>query len=240
MMALKKRGLAINMDAALTGREDEEVSRLPALENAVRKYNDADGYARAIGKLWAEAQQKFIAIGRHLQQAKQTLAHGDYERMVSSMLPFGPSVARKLRTVAEAVDSGRLPGDSLPNAYSVAYELAVLPEGELLVAGERRLIRPDVTRREIEAFKREIRNAQSDRRAVLALQRNQQMARLRAARAKVQEIEAAIAELEAQMDAEGGAPIIDGQAEEIDDLQRAAEAEDATSAGAHAQRVAAA
>src|SRR4051812_1252305 len=191
MMALKKRGLAINMDAALTGREDEEVSRLPALENAVRKYNDADGYARAIGKLWAEAQQKFIAIGRHLQQAKQTLAHGDYERMVSSMLPFGPSVARKLRTVAEAVDSGRLPGDSLPNAYSVAYELAVLPEGELLVAGERRLIRPDVTRREIEAFKREIRNAQSDRRAVLALQRNQQMARLRAARAKVQEIEAA-------------------------------------------------
>ena len=198
MAALKsKRAIAVNYD----GAAETAGNRLQGLENAVVPQNDADGYAREIGKLWDETQQKFIAIGRYLVSAKQTLPHGEYERMVETMLPFGSSAARKLRTVAEAVDTARLPIVSLPRRYVNAYELAVLPEQELRQAEKRQLVRPDVTRREIEAFKREIRQPNHSRHVELLRERQRLMARLAAIDAELER---------------GNRPAIDGQVEDTD------------------------
>jgi hypothetical protein len=201
----RKRELTYEDDASIVAAVDDK--RLQALANSVVPHNDADGYARAIGKLWGEAQEKFIAIGRHLVLARRTLPHGEYQNMVDTMLPFGSSVARKLRTIAEAVCTGRMRAEALPLTYSVAYELAVLPDQQLQLAEQRQLIRPDVTRREIDAFKRELRQPSGvvRRRSELLLAHKRTLA-------QIQELQTSLAEIEAEL-AQGGGPIIDGDAE---------------------------
>jgi hypothetical protein len=67
-----------------------EGTRAQTLANAVVARNNAEGYAREIGKLWGEAQQKFLAIGRYLCLAKRTLEHGEFERMVASIAALRP------------------------------------------------------------------------------------------------------------------------------------------------------
>ena|SRR5690349_14911498 len=94
-MALRKMG------------EGKATERIDAFDEAVIDYPDAAGYAREIAKLWADAQRKFLAIGRYLVRAKATLPHGEYEAMISNSLPFGLPTARKLKAVAEAVTPGR-------------------------------------------------------------------------------------------------------------------------------------
>lgn len=132
-------------------------SRLPRVEallNAVVPQNDTAGYVREISRLWGEARDKFLAIGEYLSLAKQQLVHGEYEAMIRSQLPFGKSVAHRMRTVAEAVRDGKLARNSLPQSYATAYELTLFTDQQLRHAEEQGLVRPDVTRSEIVAFRR--------------------------------------------------------------------------------------
>jgi hypothetical protein len=130
------------------------LSRAEGLLNAVVPQNDAAGYVREISRLWSEAKDKFLAIGEYLSLAKEQLAHGEYEAMIRSQLPFGKSAAHRMRTVAEAVRNGRLARDSLPQSYATAYELTLLNDRQLRLAESRGLIRPDVHRAELVAFRR--------------------------------------------------------------------------------------
>jgi len=91
--------------------------RVEALADAIVPYTRPEEYAAEIAKLWADAQRKFLLIGRYLVQARAKLEHGDYEAMVRSRLPFSPETARKLRTVAEAIDAGMLPADPQPSPH---------------------------------------------------------------------------------------------------------------------------
>jgi hypothetical protein len=130
------------------------LSRAEGLLNAVVPQNDTAGYVREISRLWSEAKEKFLAIGEYLSLAKEQLAHGEYEAMIRSQLPFGKSAAHRMRTVAEAVRDGRLARDSLPQSYATAYELTLLNDQQLRLAESRGLIRPDVHRAELVAFRR--------------------------------------------------------------------------------------
>jgi hypothetical protein len=130
------------------------LSRAEGLLNAVVPQNDAAGYVREISRLWSEAKDKFLAIGEYLSLAKEQLAHGEYEAMIDLQLPFGKSAAHRMRTVAEAVRNGRLARDSLPQSYATAYELTLLNDRQLRLAESRGLIRPDVHRAELVAFRR--------------------------------------------------------------------------------------
>lgn len=145
--------------------------RARRLSNTVLDLKDTGAYVTEIGKLWSEAQEKFVVIGRYLNQAKATLPHGEFEHMIATQLPFGRHVAFQLRSVAAAVDSGRLLEDELPHSYATAYKLAILEDRHLGVARERGLVRPAVTRREIEAFRREMADAASPQGAPGALVR---------------------------------------------------------------------
>jgi Protein of unknown function (DUF3102) len=120
-----------------------------------------DDYIREITSLWNDARQRFLLIGRYLNRAKEQLPHGEFQAMLRAELPFSEQVAFQMRSVAAAIDEGRFAEGELPQNYSVAYQLVTLAEQEIEVAREKKIIRPDVRRAEIIAFKRSLRPPRS-------------------------------------------------------------------------------
>ncbi|MFD1623451.1 hypothetical protein [Azospirillum griseum] len=151
-------------------------------------------FVQEIATLWRSAQEKFLLIGRYLVQARNRLPHGEFQAMVENELPFGYQVAYQLRMVAEAVDSGRLPGAKLPPSYATVYQLATLTTEQLRLADQRNLIRPDVTRPEIVRFKRDLRQTSTpapvDRRTALLEERDRLRTRLAVVEAELHAFDA--------------------------------------------------
>lgn len=174
------------------------------LRNTVIQLHSCEEYVTEITRLWREANDKFIAIGRYLMQAKQTLPHGEYQPMVERELPFKPQTARMIVSATKAIIDNVLPVDRLPPSYSTVYLLTTLSDEDRAAAEQQGLIRPDVRREEVASFKRS-----------LAASRVSDADRMRAERDKLladrRRIDARLAEIEAVM----GGVIIDIEAEEI-------------------------
>lgn len=160
-------------------------------------------FVREITRLWGEANDKFLAIGRYLIIAKEKLPHGEYQPMIDNDLPFSPMTARQIVTATNAIDSGMLPRDRLPPSYTTVYLLTTLSDEERAAADTAGLIRPDVRRKDIRTFKQ-----------TLAASRVGEFDRLRAERdrlmAEHRRIHARLAEIDTMI----GGEIIDVQAEE--------------------------
>ena len=200
--------MALNRRALERQRETEEAAepsgrmqiatlpprhRLEGIVNAVVPQVDVEGYVREINRLWNEARDKFLAIGEYLIQAKETLPHGEYERMIETRLPFKPAAALRIRTVAEAVRRERLRREEVPCSYNTAYELTLLAPGELEEAKSRNLVRPDVYLREIKAFRAEIRESSGrDRYAALRRERARILREMDRLRTRLAEIDGEI------------------------------------------------
>jgi hypothetical protein len=167
--------------------------RAEGIINAVVPQNDIEGYTREITRLWAEARDKFMAIGEYLMHAKRTLVHGEYELMIRSRLPFNTSAAHKMRAVAEAVHEGRVPRALLPHSYATAYELTLLREDEFQVAESRGLIRPDVYLREIQALRAELRAPFGPQKLAALARERERLAR------EVERIRARMAEIDVEL-----------------------------------------
>jgi hypothetical protein len=132
-----------------------DTHRTRILSNALLELRSERDVIQELTKLWSEAQEKFLAIGRYLVLAKARFP-GTFERDIVGALPFGRQTAYQLRCVAEAVDGRRLAEETLPFSYATAFQLSKLTEADLALAGKRGLVRSDVTRSEVIAFKREI------------------------------------------------------------------------------------
>lgn len=180
--------------SALRGEVGEQFQRMDAVRIVVERLPSRQAYAEELTRLWREAQDRFVAIGEYLLQAKQTLPHGEYEKMVEADLPFGRAVAHTLRTVAVAVNEGRLAKPELPRSYTTAYFLATLNPDHLALARERGLVRHDVPRSSVNAFRRELRGRDDmiDARSTLAKERERLHAQLAAIQARLAEIEQAL------------------------------------------------
>jgi hypothetical protein len=135
-------------------KADERVDALETVEKTLASRTE---FTSAIEQAWAGATRRYILIGRYLVQAKVALPHGEYEAMLESDLPFNRSTAFKLRKVTEALDAGGIADKELPLNYTLLYEVSTLTKRELAEARARKLIRQDVTRREISEFKAEMR-----------------------------------------------------------------------------------
>jgi hypothetical protein len=159
--------------------------RSAMLENAVVPYTRKADFVRAIEVLWRGAQEKFVAIGRYLNQAKLALPHGEFEEMINRELPFGRNVAHQLRVVAESIDSGRLPVERLPKNYSTVYLIARFSDDEREKAIQADIIRPNVRRAEVLAFREQLRGGQ---RSALLRQRERLLAERRRIDEQLQEI----------------------------------------------------
>ena len=143
---------SVSKAAAARRLQDDE--RVLELERVVQNLGNREEYAGEITRLWGQAQEKFILIGKYLMQAKIRLPHGEYEDMIARDLPFGKKAAHMIRAAAEAIESGRLHANEVPPNYSVVYALATLTDDQLKLARSQGLVNPKVTRPKIFAFKR--------------------------------------------------------------------------------------
>lgn len=184
--------------------------RRNSIDNAILPL-EGDDLVSEIGKLWDEAQAKFLAIGRYLVRAFE-LYEGTFEETVLAKLPFGRIVAYQLRAVAEAVDSQKLPEDRLPRSYATAYKLISLPPFEYEEARRRGYLRADVTRPEVEALKRQLRDERLstlDRDKFLQHERAQLYAEVERAEERIKAVRARLAAISDEI-GEEGPPIIEG------------------------------
>ncbi len=188
-------------------------AQVDIVRTAQRELRNPDEYVREISRLWREAQQSFLAIGRYLVQAKRRLAHGEFQRMVEASLPFGRQTAYELRMIAEAVDCGRIPEPKLPQAASVAYQLATLKPDDLAAADQDGLVRPDLRRPEIVTWKRERLRQSAGANHESLTRRRVRLAEI--IRRHEEELEKARREL-AELDEAIGAKVVDVEAEEQD------------------------
>lgn len=123
---------------------------------------DRSGFASAITETWKRTQENFVAIGRLLNRAKATLDHGEFEAMIERDLPFSTATARKLRTVAEAIDAGTVPVALLPPDYTTVYLVATMSDEERRAAETQGIIHPGMTRADAERFRRRNRSPGND------------------------------------------------------------------------------
>ena len=106
---------------------------------------------------WARVRESFLVIGRKLLALEENLSPDEFEilrREHGRIFPFSATVGSQLRQVARAVRAGRIPLEQCPHGYSVAYLLATMSDEELARAREANLVRPDVTRSTVVAFRK--------------------------------------------------------------------------------------
>jgi hypothetical protein len=167
--------------------------RAEELANTVRSHEMLDtpeAYAKVINTLWQEASRKFLSIGEHLLQAHAHWQHGEKMKRLEGLLPFSYQVGNKLMRVAQAVRENRLHRDQLPAHYPTAYALTTLTLEELHEAERRSLVRPNVQRREIEDFVREMRRRDtSGHNSALARERTRLAAQMERIKARLREID---------------------------------------------------
>ena len=133
-------------------------ARVLALEAIRNEPQVAEDYVATISHLWRQAQGTFLDIGKLLTRAKDTLAHGEYTEAVEARLPFSGRTAYQLREAARwAMEMDRLQAISLtqlPGAYSTIDLLSTLDRASLERAKHDGLIRPDLRRAELVAWRR--------------------------------------------------------------------------------------
>jgi hypothetical protein len=154
--------------------------RFQAVSLALMDARTEGEFITEIARLWREAQDRFLAIGRYLVRAHERLGKRGYQQMLKSEeFPFSRDLAYKLKTVAEAVDGGKVSVERLPRDYSVAYMLVTLTDQELRAAEKKDLVRADVKRREVEEFRRSLRSDFGERRLDLQKRRELLVAKIR-------------------------------------------------------------
>jgi hypothetical protein len=202
--AVSKRA-SNRLAATAIDQDTPETGRTRILSNSILDLRTEKEVVDEVAKLWVEAQEKFLAIGRYLRRAKARFS-GSFESQIVSSLPFGKNVAYQLRMVAEAVDSGRLPERDLPRSYATAFQLVSLPAPDFEVARDKGLVRSTVTRPEVDTFKRELkarRLTQGDRRLVLSNEREGLRAEMQRLQARYRDVEVRLAEIDAEIGAHG-------------------------------------
>ncbi|MFL5287150.1 MAG: DUF3102 domain-containing protein [Rhodopila sp.] len=134
---------------------DERVKALELVETAPKTPDD---YVETIKQLWGRAQSAFLDIGRLLIKAKETLPHGEYTSAVEARLPFSSRTAYQLREatrwVLEMDRRKTISLDRLPGSYTIIYLLSTFDPPTLEAAEQEGIVRPDLRRAELIAWKK--------------------------------------------------------------------------------------
>ncbi|MCR0985413.1 DUF3102 domain-containing protein [Roseomonas populi] len=149
----------LKLDAAPDPVLLEGDARVLALQAAKSEPRRPEDYVSEIARLWERAQGAFLEIGRLLIRAKEMLPHGEYTSAVEENLPFSGRTAYQLREAARwALEMDRaktIPVEKLPGSYSTIYLLSTLDPPTLKKAEADGLIRPELKRAELIAWRRD-------------------------------------------------------------------------------------
>jgi hypothetical protein len=123
---------------------DEQTSRLSRQE-----------YAMRIRHAWQKTVEGIIEAGVCLVEAKKTLDHGEFEKMIEEDLPFTASTARRLMSIARnPVLANRAHVHALPAHWGTLYELGKLKKEVLLALIEDETVTPKMEREEAIALRK--------------------------------------------------------------------------------------
>ncbi|CUW41868.1 protein of unknown function (plasmid) [Magnetospirillum sp. XM-1] len=185
--------------------------RISSAEKKVIEHDTEEGYAEDIVRLWRDAESRFLAIGRTLLRARESLKMEDstFRRFVDTRLPFGYQTAYQLCKVAEAIDGNVLTLEEVPTSYATTYLFATMKPEELAEARSMAppLLRPNVSRKEVAEFKRAKAKERllAEPEAEGTLKRRERLVRtIDGLRRQRKQIDDRIAEAEAQLEALGG------------------------------------
>lgn len=143
-------------------------ARVQALRNVTETPRVPEDYVEAIGQLWNKAQTTFLEIGRLLIRAKETLPHGQYTAAVEERLPFSSRTAYQLREAARWTMEREDVIDRLPSSYSTIYLLSTLDSPTYEAAKSDGIVRPELKRAELIAWRKGRVGEQRDRRTLRA------------------------------------------------------------------------
>jgi hypothetical protein len=162
----------LRLDAAPQPVLVEGDARVQALQTARSEPKNAEDYVSEISRLWTRAQTAFLDIGRLLIRAKEHLPHGEYIASVEERLPFSGRTAYQLREAARwALEMDRrqeITLDRLPGSYSTIYLLSTLDPPTLKAADDEGLVRPELRRAELLAWRKGRVSTPTDRVALRA------------------------------------------------------------------------
>jgi hypothetical protein len=171
-------------------------ARVHALQSARSEPEKPEDYVEAISRLWSRAQTAFLDIGRLLIRAKDLLPHGEYIASVEERLPFSGRTAYQLREAARwALEMDRrqtITLDRLPGSYSTIYLLSTLDPSTLERAEAEGIVRPELRRAELIAWRKGRGDRPADR-AALLVRKNRIMRELAKLDGELRLIEAKLA-----------------------------------------------
>ena len=113
----------------------------------------ADDWARKINGAWGKCAYAVFELGELLRDAKGTLPHGQFERMVSSKLPFSMRTAQRLMAISRC-EYLREHRDRLPPCWGTLNTLTKLAQPAFYEALQAGKINTDMTRRDAERLVR--------------------------------------------------------------------------------------
>lgn len=99
-----------------------------------------------------------VEMGRALLRAQKAFSRPEWNRLMAGgekIIGIPKARAAMYRAVADAVDGGRIPKSLCPSSYSTTYQLTLLSDLQLRHGIEKGVVRPDVTRQEVEEFRRQ-------------------------------------------------------------------------------------
>jgi N6-adenosine-specific RNA methylase IME4 len=121
-------------------------------------------YAQRIRAAWQNSVAAIFEVGRLLTHAKAGLAHGEFEAMVTSALPFGPSTARRLMAIAaDERLTNRAHVHVLPPYWGTLYELTKLDDTGFEAAIAKGIVHPEMDRKDIARVVKRDRRAERER-----------------------------------------------------------------------------
>jgi hypothetical protein len=165
-LAYTKGKLPVRSKAVFLETLESEAAKLPLINPRLATVEvlspepeTVDDYAEVIGALFREAEERFVQIGTFLEQAKARLPHGEFQGLVNNRLPFKPRTAQMMMAASRAIKSGLVPQEIAPPSYSVVYQITTLTKPKREQAIKEGVIRPDMRREDVTAFKKRVRFA---------------------------------------------------------------------------------
>jgi hypothetical protein len=128
-----------------------------AAKSELELASDRNVWSARIAECWRRSLASVVECGRLLREAKQVLAHGEFEHMVDQELPFGPRTAQRLMAMAgHPCITKPTYASHLPGSWDTVYELTRLNEAafdERIADGS---IHPGMTKKEATALRRSL------------------------------------------------------------------------------------